>query len=506
MNPKLKEDTSCCILRVRGLPFSADQDDLENFFDNFCIVNTHIVLRTGKIRCCHAGKGASLYLIAQRPVILHSPYFAGGGVRRPTGEAYVQFRDSDEAALALQARQREHIGARYIELFDAVEASLLSASTGNKLEPSLGGHVARLRGLPFSSSAEDVESFLRPVSPLGGSHGIIFTCTIDGRPTGEAFIQVPNESDLRTCLSKDNDALGSRYIEVFNSCKGELYQAIHQRGFFTAVGGHRVYHPPLAGPGSDATSAFSQGRNGAALPSIDQLARGFASFGFVHPESPVSGPSTPRAFAPGQYIPIQRDHQYGQGQMHHGTQWAPRPAETMRHVHYNSNSSAAMAHRFVDSSRATSRQAAEALGHGDLSSRRVLVPPFLMQHQHPYIQQPTPAPGSWVMPNFVPAEYTYGGLYGRPTLVPYPFDPGYGYYNPTERATQAWQHSSRYVPQKDQRSAPREGTRFGGVHENPPPLRGGADTEVAPHSPMQSPRSVGTAESTGSVTHVNPTS
>ena len=39
----------------------------------------------------------------------------------------------------------------------------------------------------------------------------------EGRPSGEAFIEVEDEADIEAALKKDKGHMGKRYIEVFES-------------------------------------------------------------------------------------------------------------------------------------------------------------------------------------------------------------------------------------------------------------------------------------------------
>ncbi|GAB4820463.1 hypothetical protein N2152v2_007509 [Parachlorella kessleri] len=214
--------SGCVILRLRGLPYSASEKDLRDFFEEFDVVATHISLRNGK----------------------------------PTGEAYVQFGSSEEAARALKKRNHEHMGSRYIEIFESLEAGLVAKSlapAGSGIvaaAPSLRGEVVRLRGLPFASTAQDVLHFFDGIEVVGGEAGVIFTCTPDGRPAGEAYVEVASAEDKEAALVKHKEKIGSRYIEIFDSSKGDMYQAVQQHGCFTAVGGKRRHHWPAGGAGA----------------------------------------------------------------------------------------------------------------------------------------------------------------------------------------------------------------------------------------------------------------
>ena len=48
---------------------------------------------------------------------------------------------------------------------------------------------------------------------LGGTDGIHFTYVRDGRPSGEAYVELANSESLTHALSKDQNNLGKRYIE-----------------------------------------------------------------------------------------------------------------------------------------------------------------------------------------------------------------------------------------------------------------------------------------------------
>lgn len=168
----------------------------------------------------------------------------------------------------------------------------------------------RLRGLPFSSTAEDVLKLFKPLEPVDDGRGVLFTCTADGRATGEAFLEFSSAEDAQAALSKNNERLGSRYIEIFSSNKGELFQTASQKGLYTAVGGIRIYHPPLPPSvkaatekldvvGKASTSTQSRVRSGAGLP--EEVARSFSGLSLLHREQ-VSGCSPYMPQPQGQYM------------------------------------------------------------------------------------------------------------------------------------------------------------------------------------------------------------
>lgn len=131
-----------------------------------------------------------------------------------------------------------------MQIFEAAESKLVADVTGIPL--GLDGIVLRLRGLPFSCTGEDVSEFTSPVAPVGGDKGVVFVCSKDGKPTGEAFMQVGSEKDAQKCIeTKHNGNLGLRYIEIFASSKADLYHAVYSKAFYVAFKGIREYHPPL---------------------------------------------------------------------------------------------------------------------------------------------------------------------------------------------------------------------------------------------------------------------
>ncbi|MGH0117379.1 UNVERIFIED_CONTAM: hypothetical protein FKN15_033474 [Acipenser sinensis] len=84
------------------------------------------------------------------------------------------------------------------------------------------GFVVRIRGLPWSCTQEEVAGFFSNCSIVGGINGVSFTFSKEGRPSGEAFIELETAEDLKSALAKDCKYMGHRYIEVFKSNSSEL--------------------------------------------------------------------------------------------------------------------------------------------------------------------------------------------------------------------------------------------------------------------------------------------
>jgi heterogeneous nuclear ribonucleoprotein F/H len=99
--------------------------------------------------------------------------------------------------------------------------------------------VVKLRGLPWSCTVEDIIKFLEQVkivcvkqenddSNAGSKPSVYLTANTEGRPSGEAFIEVEEETDVDIALQKNNNLMGQRYIEVFKSNYDQLSKHIEE--------------------------------------------------------------------------------------------------------------------------------------------------------------------------------------------------------------------------------------------------------------------------------------
>ncbi|XP_053462805.1 heterogeneous nuclear ribonucleoprotein F-like isoform X5 [Nycticebus coucang] len=92
------------------------------------------------------------------------------------------------------------------------------------------GFVVKLRGLPWSCSIEDVQNFLSNCTIHDGPGGIHFIYTREGRQSGEAFVELGSEDDVKMALKKDRESMGHRYIEVFKSHRTEMDWVLKHSG------------------------------------------------------------------------------------------------------------------------------------------------------------------------------------------------------------------------------------------------------------------------------------
>ncbi|XP_043925319.1 heterogeneous nuclear ribonucleoprotein H isoform X1 [Protopterus annectens] len=92
------------------------------------------------------------------------------------------------------------------------------------------GYIVRVRGLPWSCSTEEIREFFSDCKIVGETSGIHFTFTREGRPSGEAFVEMESDEDLKLALKKDRETMGHRYVEVFKSNNVEMDWVLKHTG------------------------------------------------------------------------------------------------------------------------------------------------------------------------------------------------------------------------------------------------------------------------------------
>ena len=73
--------------------------------------------------------------------------------------------------------------------------------------------VVRCRGLPWSTTVDEIVNFFTGVEFKEGKESCHLTLTREGRPSGEAYIEVASQEDLDKALEMDKKHMGKRYIE-----------------------------------------------------------------------------------------------------------------------------------------------------------------------------------------------------------------------------------------------------------------------------------------------------
>ncbi|CAH1992733.1 unnamed protein product [Acanthoscelides obtectus] len=185
------EDTGEYIVKLRGLPWSATEEDIEKFFSD----------------CKILGGKEGVHLTASRE-------------GRPSGECFVELEDAEDLELAL-AKDRDHIGNRYIEVFkvNRPEMEWTIKRSGPQSTSEDDGCV-RLRGLPFGCSKEEIANFFSGLEIV--PNGITLLTFYSGRSSGEAYVQFKNREVAEKALLKHREKIAHRYIEIFRSSLSEV--------------------------------------------------------------------------------------------------------------------------------------------------------------------------------------------------------------------------------------------------------------------------------------------
>eukprot|EP01016_Furgasonia_blochmanni_P052543 TRINITY_DN8390_c0_g1_i3.p1 TRINITY_DN8390_c0_g1~~TRINITY_DN8390_c0_g1_i3.p1 ORF type:complete len:598 (-),score=168.88 TRINITY_DN8390_c0_g1_i3:197-1930(-) len=85
------------------------------------------------------------------------------------------------------------------------------------------GYFIRLRGLPYAAREHEVLEFLRGIRVH--REDICFLYDYDGKFTGESYVKLFNEADMKEALSFNLGIIGDRYIEVFETNENEYSKA-----------------------------------------------------------------------------------------------------------------------------------------------------------------------------------------------------------------------------------------------------------------------------------------
>ncbi|XP_075776495.1 epithelial splicing regulatory protein 1 isoform X3 [Pelodiscus sinensis] len=202
------------IVRMRGLPFNATTEEVLMFFGQQCPV-------TG-------GKEGILFVMYPD--------------NRPTGDAFVLFACEEYAQNALK-KHKDLLGKRYIELFRSTAAEVqqvlnrysstpliplpappvLPVLSQQFIPPTSIRDCVRLRGLPYSATIEDILEFLGEFSANIRTHGVHLVLNHQGRPSGDAFIQMKSaDRAFSTAQKCHKKTMKDRYIEVFQCSAEEM--------------------------------------------------------------------------------------------------------------------------------------------------------------------------------------------------------------------------------------------------------------------------------------------
>ncbi|XP_043189168.1 heterogeneous nuclear ribonucleoprotein H2-like isoform X2 [Amphibalanus amphitrite] len=183
------------VVRARGLPWSATEEDVMKFFDNVNI----------------KGGTAGIQLTLSRE-------------GRPSGECYVELCSEADLDAALK-KHNNNMGHRYVEVFRSKKSEMdwvVRRSGAAAASPADEGCV-RLRGLPYSCSKEEIANFFSGLEVV--PNGITIPLDVQGRSSGEAYVQFVDKDVAERAMEKNKEKIGHRYIEIFRSSLNEIRAA-----------------------------------------------------------------------------------------------------------------------------------------------------------------------------------------------------------------------------------------------------------------------------------------
>ena len=79
-------------------------------------------------------------------------------------------------------------------------------------------HIVRVRGLPFSCTEDELIEFFGSCS----IKAVHFTKNREGRPSGDAYIEMNTLRDVKEGMKLDKAHMGNRYLEVFEARYSEM--------------------------------------------------------------------------------------------------------------------------------------------------------------------------------------------------------------------------------------------------------------------------------------------
>ncbi|NXH20584.1 GRSF1 factor, partial [Bucco capensis] len=216
------ENDNVFLVRAQGFPFTCTEEDVLIFFDNCRIRN---------------GENGIHFLLNRE------------GRRR--GDALIEMESKADVQRALEKHMR-YMGPRYVkgkwfvpvflavfEVHDNDVDGLLRTLRDESQAISDG--VVLLRGLPFSSTEEDIEFFFSGLKITD----IAFVYRGERR-TGEAFVQFAAPDMAAKALLRHKEYIGDRYIEVYISRRHHMQRHMPYDRQMVSYPRERQDHEPVS--------------------------------------------------------------------------------------------------------------------------------------------------------------------------------------------------------------------------------------------------------------------
>ncbi|XP_075276913.1 G-rich sequence factor 1 [Opisthocomus hoazin] len=187
-----KAESDVFLIRAQGFPFSCTEEDVLSFFDSCKIRN---------------GENGIHFLLNR------------DGRRR--GDALIELESKADVQRALEKHLR-YMGPRYVKVFEVHDSDVEGLLQNLRDESqAMNDGVVLLRGLPFSSTEEDIEVFFSGLKITD----IVFVYRGERR-TGEAFVQFAAPEMAAKALLRHREYMGNRYIEVYVSRKHQMQRHV----------------------------------------------------------------------------------------------------------------------------------------------------------------------------------------------------------------------------------------------------------------------------------------
>ncbi|NXT33243.1 GRSF1 factor, partial [Pelecanoides urinatrix] len=186
------EHDNVFLIRAQGFPFSCTEEDVLSFFDSCRIRN---------------GENGIHFLLNR------------DGRRR--GDALIELESKEDVQRALEKHLR-YMGPRYVKVFEVHDSDVEGLLQNLRDESqAINDGVVLLRGLPFSSTEDDIMDFFSGLEITD----IAFVYRGERR-TGEAFVQFAAPAMAAKALLRHKEYMGSRYIEVYVSRKHQMQRHV----------------------------------------------------------------------------------------------------------------------------------------------------------------------------------------------------------------------------------------------------------------------------------------
>jgi len=180
--PKVPANPMSFVIRMRGVPYTATVENIEDFF-------------------------GELY-----PLAVHIPKDEFG---RPSGDAFVEFEKHDDG-FAATYKHRETLGNRYIEIFQSTIKELCQAM-GVATKSKYAKRWVKMQGLPYNTQLRQILAFFAAVK--------VFPIRLARRSDGsQVYAEFSCAADVNNVMKLQQRYIGHRYVELFPCDTNEVEQ------------------------------------------------------------------------------------------------------------------------------------------------------------------------------------------------------------------------------------------------------------------------------------------